>query len=165
MAHFICRWIQIAKKIIAKSRRESDQSRGGSAQTLQPRQATTFPPNMPTTRPNGFAAPTGHNGGGGMFVTNSSKHIQVMQYPLTTTGGGFGRTFNGSENDLTLNYNGGGSQYHTYETASPPPPPSGGRGGIRYTPEGRSSPEVQMYKTRVIYHSRQDCASDHEASV
>ena len=59
------------------------------------------------------------------------------------------RTFNGSENDLSLNYG------RTYAVPGP----------VRYSPDGRTSPEVQMYKTRVIYHSRQDCASEHEASV
>ena len=41
-------------------------------------------------------------------------------------------------------------------------------GNIRYQPDGRASPEVQMYKTRVIYHPRQEAdarAAEHEASV
>ena len=75
------------------------------------------------------------------------------------------RNFNGSENDLSLHYNsvprgysgqfidggysGRGHKYADHD-------------GIRYAPDGRRSPEVQMYKTRVIYHSRQDC-SDHSS--
>jgi len=127
-------WIQIAKKIIAKSKRESDQSKG----THQPRQPT---------RPTGFATPPNVLPHNGMFVTNQSKH---PVFPAS-------RTFNGSENDLSLNYNSiSRASYGAYS-------PQTSR--IRYSPEGRSSPEVHMYKTRVIYHSRQDCASDHEASV
>lgn len=72
------------------------------------------------------------------------------------------RTFNGSDNDLSLNYN--------TMAAARGHVPRGGR--VRYSPDtehGRVSPEaeIQMYKTRVIYHSRQDCAAPdmHEASV
>lgn len=86
------------------------------------------------------------------------------------------RTFNGSENDLSLNYNSvprlysgqfsdggyndGRGGYNDGRSGGY----TEGRGGIRYAPNGRTSPEVQMYKTRVIYHSRQDC-SDHHSSV
>lgn len=89
----------------------------------------------------------------GMFVTSQSKH-PIFPQPAQ-------RMFNGSEGDLSLAYNsvgggaGGGPACHT---------PQSGR-AVRYTPEGRCSPEVQVYKTRVIYHSRQDCLADHEASV
>ena len=70
------------------------------------------------------------------------------------------RGFNGSENDLHLNYNtiGGGQRPQMYT------------GGVRYSPDGGprvmgdTEAEIQMYKTRVIYHSGgQD--QDHEASV
>lgn len=132
-------WIQIAKKIIAKSKRESDQSKGAP----QPRQSTFPNPSRPT----GFPTPPNVLPHNGMFVTNQSKH---SVFPAS-------RTFNGSENDLSLNYNSiNRGKYGAYS-------PQTSR--IRYSPEGRSSPEVHMYKTRVIYHSRQDCASDHEASV
>lgn len=132
-------WIQIAKKIIAKSKRESDQSKGAP----QPRQSTFPNPSRPT----GFPTPPNVLAHNGMFVTNQSKH---PMFPAS-------RTFNGSENDLSLNYNSiNRGKYGSYS-------PQTSR--IRYSPEGRSSPEVHMYKTRVIYHSRQDCASDHEASV
>jgi len=133
-------WIQIAKKIIAKSKRESDQSKGAP----HPRQAT-FPN---ASRPATFQTPsTVLPPNSTMFVTNQSKH---PVYPPS-------RTFNGSENDLSLNYN--SINRASYGAHSPQ------TSRIRYSPEGRSSPEVHMYKTRVIYHSRQDCASDHEASV
>ena len=136
---FSFRWIQIAKKIIAKSKRESDQSKGAP----QPRQSTFPNPSRPT----GFPTPPNVLAHNGMFVTNQSKH---PMFPASST-------FNGSENDLSLNYNSiNRGKYGAYS-------PQTSR--IRYSPEGRSSPEVHMYKTRVIYHSRQDCASDHEASV
>ena len=103
------RWLQIAKKIISKSKRDSD---GDQSKTLGPARVVRRPPLYPSS----------HHGGPG----------PVPIY--------------GSENDLSLAYN------------------SIGR-GVRYSPEGRTSPEVQMYKTRVIYHSRQDCLDDHQASV
>lgn len=70
------------------------------------------------------------------------------------------RNFNGSENDLHLNYNTIGGQRQQMFT-----------GGVRYSPDGGpramagdTEAEIQMYKTRVIYHSGgQD--QDHEASV
>ena len=85
------------------------------------------------------------------------------------------RTFNGSENDLSLNYNsvprlysgqfsdgthsvaGGGGNIISRASDI------GGRDVIRYAPDGRRSPEVEMYKTRVIYHSRQDCSDIHSS--
>ena len=97
--------------------------------------------------------------------------LQLLLLQVGRVGGAhlptFPRTFNGSENDLTLAYN-----------SSLTRPLPGGR--VRYNPDGRTSPEVslkimdfkirpdlsvlqvQMYKTRVIYHSRQDCADDHQ---
>ena len=106
------RWLQIAKKIISKSKRDSN---GDHSKTLSgPGRQTGRPPLYPT-----YNHP-GHQAGA--------------------------RDLYGSENDLSLNYN------------------SIGR-AIRYSPDGRTSPEVQVYKTRVIYHSGQECISDHEASV
>ena len=72
------------------------------------------------------------------------------------------RSFNGSENDLHLNYNtiGGGQRPQVYS------------GGVRYSPDGGpramagdTEAEIQMYKTRVIYHSGGQDQPDHEASV
>jgi hypothetical protein len=124
------RWIQIARRIISKSRRDSNSgvTGGGGGR----------PPSLPS------------------------------------------RNFNGSENDLRLNYNSvPTAQYSTssgqYGVPSAPGPyrlPAGsrsvlygGRDGIRFSPDGgRLSPEVQVYKTRVIYHSKQERA-DHHSSV
>ena len=107
------RWLQIAKKIISKSKRDSN---GDQSKTLGPARVVR----RPNMYPGGYSSNQG--GPGPMPVY-------------------------GSENDLSLNYN------------------SIGR-GVRYSPDGgRTSPEVQMYKTRVIYHSRQDCIDDHQASV
>ena len=85
--HPFFRWIQIAKKIIAKSKRESDQSKGAP----QSRQSTFPNPSRPT----GFPTPPNVLAHNGMFVTTQSKH---PMFPAS-------RTFNGSENDLSLNYN------------------------------------------------------------
>ena len=130
MAYFICSWIQIAKKIISKSKRENDQRH------IHPQSRQSSCP--PGTRNHANGYPTFGPGNG-----NAPN-----MFPIS-------RTFNGSENDLTLNY--GRSAFRTSGTHV--------GGPVRFSPEGRTSPEVQMYKTRVIYHSRQDCASDHEASV
>ena len=134
MAYLFCRWIQIAKKIISKSKKESDH-RG---MYVQQRQSSCPPVN----RNQGF--PT--------FATNNRHQNNV--FPAS------GRTFNGSENDLSLNYN-------TINTMTGSAMYAPG-GNIRYQPDGRASPEVQMYKTRVIYHPRQEAdarAAEHEASV
>lgn len=123
-----CSWIQIAKKIISKSK-----SRDQDAPRVHPSRQSSCPP-----QPHVYG------------------HV-IM--PVS-------RTFNGSENDLSLNYNTmAAARGHVAR---------GGR--VRYSPDtehvsghGRVSPEaeIQMYKTRVIYHSRQDCAAPdmHEASV
>ena len=81
-----------------------------------------------------------------LYPTYNPGPRHTMLGPAGGGGGGGGGGLYGSENDLSLNYN------------------SIGR-GVRYSPDGRTSPEVQVYKTRVIYHSRQECISDHEASV
>ena len=133
--------------------------------------------------------PLPHPASGQSLATVSQTFDLLVSTPLVQVGrvGGahlpnFPRTFNGSENDLTLAYN-----------SSLTRPLPGGR--VRYNPDGRTSPEVgelswngaiinafklyvfvqhlpdqtllqvQMYKTRVIYHSRQDCAEDHEDRV
>ena len=83
-----------------------------------------------------------------MFMTNNSRvhqHGVLPNYP---------RTFNGSEGDLTLAYN---SSLRRGE--------GGGGGRVRYSPDGRASPEVQVYKTRVIYHNRQECLEDRKNNV
>ena len=113
---FVFRWLQIAKRIISKSKREPS---GEHSKTLGPSRAP---------------------------VQRAQLYPSFTPGPRHNLGGVAGGTLYGSENDLSLNYN------------------SIGR-GVRYSPDGRTSPEIQMYKTRVIYHSRQDCISDHEASV
>lgn len=123
----------MAKKIISKSKKESSDLRGQYQGTyVQGQRQSSCPPVNRNTN-NGYH-PT--------FIQNNRQNV----FPVA-------RTFNGSENDLSLNYNtmSGRSMYGP---------------NVRYQPDGRTSPEVQMYKTRVIYHSRQDCAvADHEASV
>jgi hypothetical protein len=114
----------MAKKMLAKSRKEGDAaSKAGQTMGRRP-------------------LPQPHSGQCLATVARVSGH-HLPNFP---------RTFNGSENDLTLAYN-----------SSLTRPLPGGR--VRYSPDGRSSPEVQMYKTRVIYHSRQDCAEDHQQAV
>lgn len=87
-------------------------------------------------------------------------------------GGMPSRTFNRSENDLSLNYNSVPRQWSSGQVSeaaaySPRTAAAGGRfearNGIRYAPNGRQSPEVEMYKTRVVYHSRQDCSDQHSS--
>jgi len=119
-------WLQIAKKMLAKSKKEG----GGDSSTRNSNTSGRRP--LPHPASGQSLATVGRVGG---------AHLP-----------NFPRTFNGSENDLTLAYN-----------SSLTRPLPGGR--VRYNPDGRTSPEVQMYKTRVIYHSRQDCAEDHEDRV
>ena len=77
------------------------------------------------------------------------------------------RTFNRSENDLSLNYNSVPRQWSSGQVSEGAYSPRGGRvearNGVRYAPNGRRSPEVEMYKTRVVYHSRQDCSDQHSS--
>merc|ERR1719150_311925 len=127
-------WLQIAKKMLAKSKKEG----GGD-------------PSTRSSNTNG-RRPLPHPASGQSLATVG--RVGGAHLP------NFPRTFNGSENDLTLAYN-----------SSLTRPLPGGRvdnlpgGRVRYNPDGRTSPELQMYKTRVIYHSRQDCAEDHEDRV
>lgn len=141
-------WIQIAKKIISKSRRDTDNGKNPPGPQTQYRPSPSF--NHP--RPNGFnqrpMPPIPYS-----TQNKNWNHQTNGRIPAS-------RTFNGSENDLSLNcYSQGRERYSGGETYSPP------QSRVRYSPDGRSSPEVRMYKTRVIYHSRQDCKSDQEASV
>merc|ERR1719400_1227013 len=119
-------WLQIAKKMLAKSKKE------GGADSSARNSNTSGRRPLPHPASGQSLATVGRVGG---------AHLP-----------NFPRTFNGSENDLTLAYN-----------SSLTRPLPGGR--LRYNPDGRTSPEVQMYKTRVIYHSRQDCAEEHQQPV
>jgi len=119
-------WLQIAKKMLAKSKKEGGSGFETSGKSTNGRRPLPHPASGQSL------ATVGRVGG---------AHLPT-----------FPRTFNGSENDLTLAYN---------SSLSRPLP--GGR--VRYNPDGRTSPEVQMYKTRVIYHSRQDCAEEHQQPV
>merc|ERR1712127_338544 len=103
----------MAKKMLAKSKKDSEGSKSGQNMARRP-------------------LPQPHSGHCLATVGRVSGH-HLPNFP---------RTFNGSENDLTLAYN-------SSLTRGVP----GSR--VRYSPDGRSSPEVQMYKTRVIYHSQQ----------
>ena len=114
--HSCFRWLQIAKKVLAKSKKDGESVRTGHTMARRP---------LPQPQ-------------SGNCLANSAR-VAGSHLP------NFPRTFNGSENDLVLAYN-----------SSLTRPVTGGR--VRYSPDGRASPEVQMYKTRVIYHSRQDCA-------
>jgi len=133
-------WLQMAKKIISKSK-QRDGSDGNNRQML----------NAPK---------------------NGGKGAAVRQNGLPAA-----RTFNGSENDLSLNYNsvprlysgqfsddGVGVSGHNRRDLMSRNSELNGGPGIRYAPDGRrGSPEVEMYKTRVIYHSRQDCSDIHSS--
>ena len=151
------RWLQIAKKMLAKSKKEGAPGFEGS----------TKGSNTNGRRP----LPQPASGQSLATVRQTFHFLQPLLLQVGRVGGAhlptFPRTFNGSENDLTLAYN-----------SSLTRPLPGGR--VRYNPDGRTSPEVslkimdfkirpdlsvlqvQMYKTRVIYHSRQDCADDHQ---
>jgi len=165
-------WIQIAKKIISKTKtREAEGSRGQNPSTisscLQSKPSGFCSPMLPPSRSNRYQADNN-----GIFASNSKHSTVNSKFPT--------HRLNGSENDLSLNYNsvnrGNGvdlqpagfffqdynPQHHNILTGNQI---TGSHKWGFVAPDGRSSPEVQMYKTRVIYHSRQDCASDHEASV
>ena len=116
LMHSCFRWLQIAKKVLAKSKKDGESVRTGHTMARRP---------LPQPQ-------------SGNCLANSAR-VAGSHLP------NFPRTFNGSENDLVLAYN-----------SSLTRPVTGGC--VRYSPDGRASPEVQMYKTRVIYHSRQDCA-------
>ena len=162
MNGYFSRWIQIAKKIISKSRKDPDISK---SQTAGPQ--TQYKPNT-ISRPSGYlphqrglnraTLPPGHCSG---LVLHNNRDLHNQAWNQHTTARlPVSRTFNGSENDLSLNcYSQGREQYEGEGTYSPQ------TSRVRYSPDGRSSPEVRMYKTRVIYHSRQDCVEDREASV
>jgi len=132
-------WIQIAKKIISKSKRENDHRHHQHQQNGNLLQNHQFHHQQHQQRQSSCPPMNHHPGIHPTFTSGQQQQHNMFQ---------ISRTFNGSENDLTLNYGRGP-----------------GAAPVRYSPDGRTSPEVQMYKTRVIYHSRQDCASDHEASV
>ena len=121
--HLFLRWLQIAKKMLAKSKKEG----GGDSST---RNSNTS-----------GRRPLPHPASGQSLATVSQTFdflvsTSLDRAPLVQVGrvGGahlpnFPRTFNGSENDLTLAYN-----------SSLTRPLPGGR--VRYNPDGRTSPEV-----------------------
>jgi len=139
-------WIQIAKKIISKSRRDTDNAKAGPQTQYRPNPSYNHPrPLQSSQRPMPPIPYTSQNN----WNQPANGHTIIPQ----------SRTFNGSENDLSLNCYSSQGRARYGETYSPP------QSRVRYSPDGRSSPEVRMYKTRVIYHSRQDCKADQEASV
>ena len=126
--YLFLRWLQIAKKMLAKSKKEG----GGD-------------PSTRSSNTNG-RRPLPHPASGQSLATVSQTFDFLVStsldpVPLVQVGrvGGahlpnFPRTFNGSENDLTLAYN-----------SSLTRPLPGGRlpgGRVRYNPDGRTSPEV-----------------------
>ena len=137
--HLSLRWLQIAKKMLAKSKKEG----GGDSSTRNSNTSGRRPLPHPASgqslatvsRTFDFLVSTSLD-----FLVLTSLDFLVStsldRLPLVQVGrvGGahlpnFPRTFNGSENDLTLAYN-----------SSLTRPLPGGR--VRYNPDGRTSPEV-----------------------
>ena len=145
--HLSLRWLQIAKKMLAKSKKEG----GGDSSTRNSNTSGRRPLPHPASgqslatvsRTFDFLVSTSLE----ILVSTSLDFLVLTSFdflvstsldrlPLVQVGrvGGahlpnFPRTFNGSENDLTLAYN-----------SSLTRPLPGGR--VRYNPDGRTSPEV-----------------------
>ena len=155
------RWIQIARRIISKSRRGDVPSAPSGS---QPNHSKPLP-GLPARTFNGSendlrlnynsSMGTGQYGMVGQYGASSGQYgIASGQYGITS--GQYGMPAVAST---------GQYQYRLPSTSLY----GGGRDGIRFSPDGggRTSPEgVQVYKTRVIYHSKQDRpAADHLSSV
>ena len=139
---FCCRWLQIAKKMLAKSKKEGGsgfESSGKGSNTNGRRP-------LPHPASGQSLATVGQTFNPHSCYFHSILFLQTFKPPFKfpfqplllqvgRVGGAhlptFPRTFNGSENDLTLAYN---------SSLSRPLP--GGR--VRYNPDGRTSPEVRF---------------------
>ena len=138
----------MAKKIISKS------GKGSVSQLRQSGYNSSSQPNVYHPQPHRTLG-----GGGGAQQQHSWP--PGVRGPAASSSVAAVRVFNGSENDLSLGHNSmlrpSFQQYPPVDRYCYSPP----------VLARSSSPEqVKMYKTRVIYHSRQDCAAtDQEASV
>jgi hypothetical protein len=142
------RWIQIARRIISRSRREASSSSGGGGGG-----SGRLPPSLPERAFNGSENDLrlDYNSvlpAAGQYGSPAGQYESASQYGSPPPG----------------QYEPAGQYGALPPTASGRSALYGGRDGIRFSPDGRMSPEIQVYKTRVIYHSKQD-RPDHHSSV